>query len=90
MAKRKTVTIEFLVNMTNDICKDSAADRKDVRQGAMNLLETALHSTGNYSGFKYLHTVADGLPGVNYKDGHPMDYPERFENTDRTRVHYFL
>lgn len=87
---RKTVTVEFLINMTNDICKNSAADRKDIRQGAMNLLETVLHSTGNYKGFRYLlaHEVADGVPGVNYVDGHIIDYPARFANTDRTRVQY--
>jgi hypothetical protein len=91
MAKRKTVTIEFLVNMTNDILKDSAADRVDVRQGAMNLLETVLHSTGNYNGFRYLMTVVDGNPGVNHAvDGKLLNGDARFANTDRTRVEYFL
>jgi len=86
---RKTVSVEFLVNMTNDICKDSDASAVGVRQGAMNLLEAVLHSTGNYKGFRYLPKVSSGQPGVNYVDGHMMDYPARFENTDRTRVQYF-
>ena len=89
---RKTVTVEFLINMTNDICKDSAPDRVDVRQGAMNLLESALHSTGNYKGFRYLlNTECEGNPGVNYDErGLPdTDYEARFANTDKTRVKYF-
>jgi len=89
---RKTVTVEFLINMTNDICKDSAPDRADIRQGAMNLLESALHSTGNYKGFRYLlNTECKGNPGVNYDErGLPnADYEARFANTDRTRVQYF-
>lgn len=89
---RKTVTIEFLINMTNDICRDSSTDRKDVRQGAMNLLETALHSTGNYRGFRYLlKGECQGNPGVNYLDNLPHpDYQQRFANTDPTRVAYYM
>ena len=88
MAK-KNVSIEFLVNMTNDICKKSAADCNEIRQGAINLLEIALYATGNYKGFSYLVEVADGNPGVRYKDGQILDYPARFLNTDPTRVKYF-
>ena len=90
MAKRKTVTVEFLINMTNDICKDSTPDRAEMRQGAMNGLEAVLHETGNYKGFRYLIPgECQGNPGVWYKDGQLLPYPERFENTDKTRVQYF-
>ena len=92
MSKRKTVSIEFLINMVNDICKDTSADRASVRQGAMNVLETVLHSTGNYRGYRYLlkTEVVDGNPGVNYQGFLPhMDYTERFKDTDKTRVKYY-
>jgi len=93
MVKRKTIDIESLIIGANDICKNSKADAGDIRQGAMNLLEFALHRTGNYKGFRYLlkDEVKDGVPGVNYDArGLPdADYTKRFENTDRTRVCYF-
>jgi hypothetical protein len=54
MAKRKTATIEFLVNMTNEMLKNSADDQVSARRGAMCLLEEALFITGNYNGFRYL------------------------------------
>lgn len=91
--KRKTIDIETLVIATNDICQRSHAGAVDIRQGAMNLLEFALHRTGNYSGFRYLlkDEVDDGVPGVNYDSrGLPdADHDKRFANTDRTRVKYF-
>jgi len=86
---RKTYDVEALVALVNGICKDSDPSRADVRQGAMNVLEAVLHQTGNYKGFRYLTTgECAGQPGVNYKDGQLLDMPERFENTDRTRVQY--
>ena len=92
MNKRKTINVTDLVDMVNEICKDSAPDRADVRQGAMNVLEGVLHETGNYSGFRYLlNTECEGNPGVNYDErGLPdTDYEARFANTDKTRVKYF-
>jgi hypothetical protein len=87
---RKTYSVEALVEMVNGICKDSAPDAVDIRQGAMNVLERVLHDTGNYRGFRYLlKGECSGKPGVNY-DGHgPLpDYELRFKDTDRTRVQY--
>ena len=87
---RKTFNVSELVDLVNGICKDSDPSREDVRQGAMNVLETVLHESGNYKGFRYLLAEeTTGRPGVNYKDGQMLDYPARFENTDRTRVMYF-
>ena len=86
---RKTYDVGALIDLVNSICKDSDASAWDVRQGAMHVLEAVLHQTGNYNGFRYLVTgECDGAPGVNYADGKMLDYPARFENTDRTRVQY--
>lgn len=91
MAKRKTFNVSELVDMVNGICKDSAPDLVDRRQGAMNVLEAVLHQTGNYRGFGYLlKGECDGNPGVNYLGNLPHpNYDLRFKDTDRTRVMYF-
>jgi len=90
MSARKTYPVEALVEMVNGICKNSAPDAKDLRQGAMNVLEQVLHNTGNYKGFRYLlKGECEGLPGVNYDGNGPLpEYELRFQNTDRTRVQY--
>ena len=90
MTKRKTFSVSELTDMVNGICKNSAPDRVDVRQGAMNVLEAVLHDTGNYRGFRSLiNGECEGMPGVRYNEQGILDFPERFENTDRTRVMYF-
>lgn len=87
---RKTYDVEALVALVNGICKDSVPESRDIRQGAMNVLEAVLHQTGNYKGFRYLlEGECEGQPGVNYKGNMPHpDYELRFANTDRTRVQY--
>ena len=91
MAKRKTFSVSELTDMVNGICKNSAADRGDVRQGAMNVLEAVLHETGNYRGFRsLLEGECEGNPGVRYLGNVPHpDFELRFKDTDRTRVMYF-
>ena len=91
MAKRKTFNVSELVDMVNGICRHSAPEVAERRQGAMNVLETVLHETGNYKGFRYLlKDECKGNPGVNYLGNMPHPDPElRFKDTDRTRVMYF-
>lgn len=87
---RKTFNVDRLIVMVNGICKDSAPESQDIRQGAMNVLEAVLHETGNYRGFRYLlEDECEGNPGVRYLGGVPHpDYELRFKDTDRTRVQY--
>lgn len=91
MAKRKTVRVEELVKEANMMLKHSTCS-SDVRQGVINFLESFLHDTGNYQGFRYLlqDEVPQGeKPGVNYLDGMPHpNYDLRFKDTDCTRVQY--
>lgn len=91
MAKRKTFDVSELVSVTNNILKNSDSDCIDRRIGAMSVLETVLHSTGNYKGFRYLlEDECKGKPGVNYIDGMPHPNPtSRFTGTDSTRVQYY-
>lgn len=89
-APRKTINVDRVKELVNNVCLMSAKEKKDVRQGSMNILEAILHETGNYRGFSYLSDVIDGQPGVRHDaNGILLPYPERFENTDPTRVRYY-
>jgi hypothetical protein len=91
-ASRKTINVDRVKELVNNVCLMSAKEKKDIRQGSMNILETILHETGNYRGFSYLSEadVKDGQPGVRHDaTGALLPYPERFENTDPTRVVYW-
>jgi hypothetical protein len=89
--KRKTVSIAKMIRAINYMCRATAPDRADVRQGAMYVLEGFLHEKGNYKVFRYLLTgECEGAPGVNYQGNMPHpDINLRFEGTDRTRVEYY-
>ena len=94
---RKTIKVEDLKNQVNQMLKTSD-NNKEYRHGLMTVLESVLHATDNYSGFRYLleNEVPEGeLPGINYEvntRGHFVpcdDYEQRFLNTDDSRVHYY-
>lgn len=94
---RKTIKVEAFKNTINAMLKSSECS-EDIRKGLMASLETVLHETGNYNGFKYLleaEVPKDQLPGINYEvnaQGHFVpceDYSKRFFNTDSTRVRYY-
>ena len=95
MAKRKTVPVVDLVEQANLMLKVSTCEPA-VRQGIINFIEHFLHETGNYQGFRYLmeDEVPEGeKPGVRYgRDERgmlmPLEYTERFKDTDQTRVQY--
>ena len=90
MAKRKTIKVEELVDFCNMLLAKSTAPSV-YRNGVMVVVEHFLHETENYKGFRYLleAEVPEGqLPGINYHDGTPLPYPQRFYNTDTTRVQY--
>lgn len=92
---RKTISIASAVTEFNRIIQLSTCS-PDIRKGYMGAIEHILHSTNNYCGFRYLtssEVPTDHLPGIN-KDEDGDFYPDqphkRFENTDATRVFYFL
>ena len=88
---RKTFEVETLKNRINSHLAAGGSFDKHYRVALITLLESILHETGNYKGFRYLlEDQCPGLPGINYLDGQPHpDYVERFKNTDSTRVEYF-
>lgn len=92
---RKTISIASAVTEFNRIIAVSTCS-PDIREGYMGAIEHILHSTNNYCGFRYLtiDEVPTGhLPGINTDDNRDF-YPDqphkRFENTDPSRVFYFL
>lgn len=91
---RKTFSVdEFRTRINDSLCHSHMYEHgRPWRLGLIDALESVLHSTGNYKGYRYLtsNELADGeLPGIQYLNGQPAPYPERFENTDDTRRSYF-
>ncbi len=97
---RKTIEIETLKNLVNDILANTTNDfgpTRDIRRGAMNVLEAALHNTGNYRGFRNLMLKDVPLgekPGIAVNETGLIEHTPievRFDKatTDNTRVHYF-
>jgi len=92
---RKTFSVEALRERTNAYLANDAKRDGEARQALMTVLESILHETGNYNGFKYLTraevAISNATPGINTTpDGQFIDdYRARFAGTDRTRVKYF-
>jgi|TARA_R110000803_G_scaffold20986_6_gene53355 hypothetical protein len=51
---RKTIKVEQLTKIVNNMLVNSTCS-KEIRQGMIAVLESALHTTGNYNGFNYLN-----------------------------------
>jgi len=94
---RKTIKVTEIKESVNQFLQDSHDDLAGNRRGAMMVLESILHSTGNYQGFGYLseQDMSESIGttvGINtVADADDADdlYNQRFENTDNTRVVYF-
>jgi hypothetical protein len=85
---RKTVRIEDLRTMINSRLKDTPDSSRAEREAYSSLLESLLHETGNYNGFRYLSESElpfGSKPGIRDLS---EDVPS-FHDTDSTRVHYF-
>jgi hypothetical protein len=92
MSKRKTIEISKLVEMANGILQNSGSEYSDIRQGTMNLVESALFETKNYKGFRYLDETevsADSRPGIRDTAISSTRGPDNFKDTDSTRIHYY-
>ena len=94
---KKTIRIEDVLTLANDMLRDSVDKNDKVRAGVSVLLESILHNTGNYNGFKYLteremkvSRLGESV-GVNSKEDGSFieDYDERFEGTDESRRMYY-
>ena len=88
---RKTFNIKWLINHVNTFNATSADSYADEREGKSMLLETILHEAGCYDGFQYLS--ARQLEGDAMSVGireQKEDGTWNFDDTDRTRINYFI
>lgn len=58
MSRRKTIKVDDVVQMANQMLAKSNDDLTEARRGVIHLLERILHETDNYRGFHY----RDGYP----------------------------
>lgn len=100
---KKTFQVEKLKEEVNELLKnyDSRICSKEYLEGMRSLLESVLHSTGNYRGYQYLdksEVPKNELPGCHFeyvsisdrfetKDGVYRD--KAFVNVDSNRVRYY-
>ena len=88
---RKTIKVEDVRVMVNDMLLNSPDSSKAERDGMISVLESILHKTGNYEGFMYLdkddmeQSECGCSVGIHRFD----DSSSSFEDTDHTRVKYF-
>ena len=91
---RKTFSVELLLTTVNNLLQHSAECYADRRTGMISVLESVLHQTGNYKGYRYLtadEIPAGGMPGIHHgPNGDMLPYPDRFKNTDETRRSYHI
>jgi len=95
MASRKTIKVEYVKERANDMLLKSADHLAEGRKAVTHLLESTLHDTGNYRGFRYLtpndmKDVQGSTVGINEVDfSADPTMEEKFDGTDSTRVEYF-
>ncbi len=87
---RKTISIEELKEYVNRFNATTADSYKDERIGKNEMLEMALHSTGNYNGFEYLSEFGIGKDAMSVGvREQKLDGTWNFDDTDHSRVRYF-
>ena len=85
---KKTFRVQDLKNQVNSFLAESRESLSEQREGAIHVLTSVLHETGNYAGFRYLEQHEIGIPnkpGIRPE----LEKDKWFEDTDSTRVHYF-
>ena len=90
----KTIKVEKIRTQINSMIARSTCS-PDGRQGMIQVLESLLHESGHYNGFRYLlsdEIPAGELPGINNHISDDVTHDElseaRFKDTDPTRVQY--
>ena len=82
---RKTIPVKEVLLNANEMLKSSTSS-PDLRRGIMILVETILHNTDMYAGYRYLSTnevPAGQLPGIVTGEDGTHTFP------DATRVSYY-
>lgn len=91
MARRKTIDILMLRDMANDYIRNVKDDMVKEREGVAALLESALHETGNYKGFRYLtrKDMESSMSGYSIGIDYDVEDEFKFVGCDKSRVEYF-
>lgn len=93
MAKRKTFEVEALRKKINDMILHSSDDLSGGRIAVSEILNSVLHETGNYNGFRFLSAddMKNSMLGesLGIRGTFDDDIVERFRDTDSTRIAYF-
>ena len=89
---RKTIKVADVVGFVNE---ELARVNSTVegRQAMMLLAERVLHEAGCYKGFFYLSDLdlpKEVKPGIRYYDNGGVNDEHKFDDTDQTRVQYFI
>ncbi len=85
--RRKTIEIEAIRELTNQILQHSADDRKQAREGVRVMWERLSMDTGNYGGFGYLNStdmkssLQGSTVGINDDGSH--------DGADSSRLYFF-
>lgn len=86
--KKKTIQVSYLREKINKMILFSENKNVNGREALIVLAESILHESGNYRGFGYIDKAVS-LTGSTFGVDHSRPEGERFEGTDKTRVHYF-
>lgn len=84
MARRKTLTVKKIVEKGNHFLRvhnQVGPEGRAARKAVASFIETILHDSGNYRGFRYLnaHEMENGLPcGIilDSTGNHNHTYPD--------------
>ncbi len=88
---RKTFNIKWLLEYVNELNACSADQFKDERAGHNMVLGKVLMAANAYCGFGYLSAreLREDAMSVGIREQHP-DGSWNFDDTDHTRVKYFI
>lgn len=93
---KKTVKIEYVIDMINAFLLDSEDSLKDAREQMALLAERILIDTKRYGGFRYLSaddmkdSVSGTTVGIRFDNDRGPTQHAHFEDTDHTRSKFFI
>lgn len=61
---RKTIDVADLLEKANFMLNNSSVNY-NAKEGIANMIESVLHQSGAYEGYRYLRTDAEGQPAEN-------------------------
>lgn len=92
---RKTIEIEKVKELVNDMLLHTPDKDTERRVGAFIVLEQLLHDTGNYQGYNHLTSQHMGESlngksiGIDIIACNAGDWENQFKDCDDTRRYYF-